>query len=199
MTTPTTSPPDAPLLGAVLIGGDSRRMGQPKQLLRRGGLTFAELAARALRPHVGEVVVSGAGELACALTVLHRVRDVPGIRGPLAGLIALSRHRPDAAWVVAACDLPLVTPDAIAWLLGQRAPGRLAVLPRTTDGRVHPLLALYEPAAGPELEALLSSGRLAPRQLQDLEAVATPTPPPPLAACWTNVNAPADLAELPWP
>ena len=187
-----------PLHGAVLIGGQSRRMGRPKHLITRAGesRTFGQVVADALRPHVTELVISGAGDLPLALLGLPRVPDVVGLHGPLAGLLALSRHRPDVAWLVAACDMPAVNAEAVGWLVGQRAPNRIAVMPRTDDGRSQPLFAIYEPGAGPLLEALARSPRPGPTRLADHPRVAGPVPPPAFAHCWTNVNSPADLAAV---
>ncbi len=188
-----------PLHGAVLIGGQSRRMGQPKHLLIRPGdtRTFAQVVADALFPHVEELVISGAGELPPPLVQVPRVHDVDGMRGPLAGLLALARHRPDVAWVVAACDMPSVNADAVGWLVSQRRSDRIAVMPRTADGRSQPLFAIYEPGVAPLLEALARSPRPGPTRLADHPRVAGPVPPPAFTDCWTNVNAPADLAALP--
>ena len=61
---------EVPLLGGVLIGGASSRMGRPKHLLEHDGTTFAERAVAALRPHVGDVVLLGSGEVPSSLAGL---------------------------------------------------------------------------------------------------------------------------------
>ncbi|MGM0577433.1 MAG: molybdenum cofactor guanylyltransferase [Myxococcota bacterium] len=182
--------------GAVLIGGESRRMGHPKHLLTWRGRTFVERVVDALAPHVRDVVLLGEGEVPERLRGLRRLADPEGLRGPLAGLLAAYREDPDAAWVVAACDMPLVSGEAVSWLLARRSPGAAAVLPRTPDGRVHPLLAVYERTAGPRLEALARSGRRAPSRLAEDPRVLSPTTPEHLARCWVNVNDPDELVSL---
>jgi len=184
-----------PLLGGLLIGGASRRMGRPKQLLTYGGRSLAEIAAAALAPHVEEVLLLGSGEVAPPLADHRRLPDPPGVVGPLAGLVAAHRWAPEAAWLVAACDLPLVTPEAAAWLVAQRRPGRWAVVPSHGVG-VEPLLALYEPQALTWLAGEAAAGRLAVRAIAQHSKAATPTPPEPLAAAWTNINTPEALAAL---
>lgn len=184
-----------PLFGGLLVGGASRRMGRPKQLLRYRGRTLAEIAAAALAPHVGELLLLGSGEVVPALAHLRRLPDPPGVSGPLAGLLAAHRWAPEAAWLVAACDLPLVGPEAVAWLKGARQPGCWAVVP-VHGGGVEPLLACYEPQAAVRFEAEAAAGRLAPRAIARHPKVATPTPPAELAAAWTNVNTPDVLAAL---
>jgi molybdopterin-guanine dinucleotide biosynthesis protein A len=216
----------APVWAGVLIGGAGRRMGAPKQLLRHGGVTLVERAVAALAPHAEGVVLLGGGAVPPALAALPRLADAPwapapggpperaesvaeGARsgaaadgsagGPLAGMLAAVRWRPDAAWVFAPCDLPAIAPAAVAWLLGERRPGRWAVLPRTAPGApVEPLFALYEPPAHRLLEELAAAppaGR-APRRLADHPRVAVVTVPPALARSWAGANTPAELAAL---
>jgi molybdopterin-guanine dinucleotide biosynthesis protein A len=193
---PTATLP--PLFGGVLMGGESRRMGQPKQLLTWRGLTFLERVVAAVRPHVDALFLLGAGPAPSACDALPRLPDVAvgSGGGPLAGLLAATRHAPDAAWLIVACDLPQLDADAVAWLVAQRAEGHAAVLPRGPAGFVEPLFALYEPAAGALLEDLAARGVRAPSRLDGHPGVATPTLPAALAAKIRNVNRPEDLTAL---
>ncbi|MFV2071719.1 MAG: molybdenum cofactor guanylyltransferase [Thermoanaerobaculales bacterium] len=176
-----------PIFGGLLVGGASRRMGRPKATLPFGERKLAEVAADALSASVAEIVLLGAGPVPGSLADNRRLPDPPGLEGPLAGLLAALRWAPHAAWVIAACDLPRVMPEAVAWLIAQRRSGQLAVLPRVGPG-FEPLLAIYEPEAGPLLEELVSSGRRAPRLIAAHPAVATPEPPPEIVNCWQNAN-----------
>jgi molybdopterin-guanine dinucleotide biosynthesis protein A len=197
-----------PVYGAVLIGGRSERMGQPKHLLEFGGRTLLERAVAALRLHVERVVLVGAGEIPAAHSNLPRVTDAPHLRGPLAGMLGALASQSNAAWVFAACDLPRIDPGAVAWLIAQRRPTTIAVLPRSAAGCVEPLLALYEPAARDPLEALARpqagadraarrcANGIGPRALAQRPDVATPDVSPELRACWMNVNEPHEWAAL---
>ena len=171
-------------------------MGRPKQLIEHAGSTFAEIALAALAPHVEQVILLGSGEVPQPLERLHRLPDPPGLAGPIAGLVAALRWAPRAAWAIAACDLPRLTTEAVAWLLGARAPGRRAVLPATAGGRIEPLLAVYEPHSRAAVEELIARGELAPRLLRDLPGIASPAVPTHLAGAWLNVNRPSDLNAL---
>jgi molybdopterin-guanine dinucleotide biosynthesis protein MobB len=184
-----------PVVGGVLVGGASRRMGRPKQLLEVAGRPMVEGVASALHPHVDELVLLGDGPVTTSIAGARRLPDAPGIRGPLAGILAAMRWAPHATWVFTSCDLPRVNAAAIRWLLEQRRPGRWAVLPRL-EGGVEPLLAVYEPQAAELLEDLAARGQSAPRCLAECARVSTPTPPDHLAGCWFNANTPADLASL---
>ena len=186
----------APVYGGVLIGGGSTRMGTPKHLLRAGQRTFLEHVVAALEPCVSRLVLLGSGEVPEQCRHLTRLADPPGLAGPLAGMLAAMRWNRDVAWLIAACDLPLIRPEAVTWLLEQRAPGRVAVLPRVGDKGPEPLLALYEPPARQLLEKLAATGRHAPHSIGEHDAVFTPTPPPELVSAWRNVNTPSELEGL---
>ena len=185
-----------PIVGGVLVGGGSRRMGARKQLLVHDGAAWTERIVAALGRRASPVVALGSGELPPALAGLPRLADPPGLEGPIAGIVGALRWCPDHAWIVAACDHPFVSAEAVDWLLAQRAPGIWGVMPRQPDGVVNPLFGVYEPQARslldhPEGEALAGPGAVAahPR-------VATPEPPPALAQAWVNVNTPEDLRRL---
>jgi molybdopterin-guanine dinucleotide biosynthesis protein A len=180
------------LAAGILIGGASRRMGRPKHLLELGGRSLLERTVDALSLRAGEVVLLGSGDVPEALAGLRRLADAPGLAGPLAGILAAMRWRPDAAWIIAACDQPLISAAAVEWLLGQRRPEAWAVLPGA-EGGVEPLLAVYEPAAGGLLEKLAATGGLGPSALAGHARVHSPMPPAEIAEAWRDVNTPEDM------
>jgi molybdopterin-guanine dinucleotide biosynthesis protein MobB len=186
-----------PVCGAVLIGGKSTRMGRPKHLVAQGGRTWLERTVRLLRGPATRVVIVGAGEVPAPLADVERLPDVPDSEGPMAGLLAALRWAPHASWLVASCDLPRLSAEALAWLLATRAAGAWATLPRI-PGRpgVEPLLAHYDFRALALLEELAASGRHGPSRLEGHPKVISPEPPPELLPAWQNVNTPADLARL---
>jgi molybdopterin-guanine dinucleotide biosynthesis protein A len=184
-----------PLLGGILVGGGSTRMGTPKQLLMHGETTFLETVVTALEPSVQQVVLLGSDAIPRSCEHLPRLADPPGVDGPLAGMLAALRWAPGCAWIFAACDLPKLAPAAVEWLVEQRTPGRWVSLPDCGSG-VEPLLALYEPQARGLLEALTASGQRAPRLIAAHEKVAVLGPPAELRQCWRNINTPDDLAAL---
>jgi molybdopterin-guanine dinucleotide biosynthesis protein A len=175
----------------MLFGGGSTRMGEPKHLLHAGGVTWLERAAQTIAPFVEQVVLLGGGEIPAGLRSLAVLPDVVDKRGPLAGMLAAMRWRPWATWLFAACDLPDLSADAVRWLLGTRAPGVWATLPRLSGAEgVEPLLAHYDFRAAPLLENCR-----APSELTRLSQVLTPAPPAEIADAWRNVNTPAELAR----
>jgi molybdopterin-guanine dinucleotide biosynthesis protein A len=192
---PDSRPNAGPLIAGILVGGASLRMGRPKQLISYDGLTLAERVALALRAAAEQIVLLGAGPVAPSLESLERIDDVPDLRGPLAGILAALRWAPASPWIIVACDMPLVSAEAVRWLVDQRSPGKIAVLPIVAGGRVEPLLAVYEPDSRPMLEALVRDGALAPARLAADPRVATPQVPSTLVRAWVNANSPDELPE----
>ena len=184
-----------PLMAAVLIGGDSRRMGRPKHLIETAGRSWLERTVGLLEAMAVPAHIVGAGEVPATLSRYPRLPDT-AVAGPLGGMLAAMRWAPDAAWLMLACDLPGLDGPALEWLRGQRRPGVWAIVPRTGAGRPEPLLACYEPQARPLLEALSCDGQVAaPRRIVAAPRCLSPCPPPELSHAWRNVNTPAEIAS----
>lgn len=163
--------PRTGLLGAVLAGGTSRRLGRDKAAETVGPRRLIDHAVRALRGVCAEVVVVSSR----AATPTGDWRVVPDRRvgaGPLAGietaLVEAERSGHEAAFVLA-CDLPLVDEAIVASIaaaLGQ-AP---AVAPeRRGEPGFEPLCAVYRTACLSTAAALLDRGERSARAL--IEAV----------------------------
>ncbi len=127
-----------PMIGAVLAGGSSTRMGRPKAALRIGDMTLLERAVGVLRSRFDEVIVCGGSE-APRGTVL--VPDAVERAGPLAGIEAAIGYGDGRDVLVLAVDLPLVTPAVIDGLATPLLAGQARVA--RGDGRVQPLLGGY--------------------------------------------------------
>jgi len=184
-----------PVWGCVLIGGRSSRMGRPKHLLPGSdGRTWLEHAVERLRPFVGQCVISGGGVLPEPCRDLERIADLPGVAGPLAGIGAVLRHRAWTSWLVLACDMPDVSAPAISWLLEQRRPGTVAVIPvNPLNGHSEPLFAWYDFRCLPLLDELLAGGVLRVTSLRGRPGVHQPQIPVDLGAAWRNVNRAEEL------
>jgi molybdopterin-guanine dinucleotide biosynthesis protein A len=59
--------------------------------------------------------------------------------GPKGGILSALRHQPDAAWLVVACDLPLLDDETLRFLVTHRDPSRVATgLPRSEGNFPNP-------------------------------------------------------------
>lgn len=200
-------PERRPPLGAVLAGGRSRRYGSPKARAPVAGVPMGARVLRALRPHAEPVIlVGGEEELAGELGVTTVPDRRPG-RGPLAGVeAALERAREEGrdGVLVAACDLPLLSPDLFAALLARARESSpegtrpLVVVPEGGEGGRHqPLCGWYATGALQPIRGLLDEGvrsmeealqRLPVTRLRARE-VSRIGPPEEL---FLNVNTPGD-------
>lgn len=180
----------APLKALVLVGGKSSRMGSDKaQLHYRKGVAEADRLAAACRSLGLEVFFSVASAVGSDYEplVVDRFLDL----GPMGAIASAFLHDPDAAWLVLACDLPLLEASHIDALITARDPSRYATAVRGAAQEFpEPLIAIYEPRAYARLLQFLSLGYSCPRKVlinSDIAQLVL-TDERPL----TNANTPAD-------
>jgi molybdopterin-guanine dinucleotide biosynthesis protein MobB len=187
-----------PVLGCVLIGGQSSRMGHPKHMIQKNGRTWIERTVEVLEQLTSRVIIAGTGTLPESVRECDRLVDVPNARGPMAGILSALRWAPHASWLVAACDLPLLSRPALEWLLSSRTPGVWATLPQLKGPRdgIEPLLAHYDFRSRLPLEHLASEGEFSLSRLATHPKIMTPSPPASLVTAWRDVNTPAQLKQV---
>ena len=182
--------------GCVLIGGRSTRLGTPKHLLKREGKTWLERTVEILQQVTEQTVIVGDGELPANLRDCIRLYDVPEVDGPMAGILAAMRWAPQASWLVAACDLPNLSVQALRWLLEARRPGVWATLPKLPNRKhFEPLLAHYDFRSRLLLERMAQQRSFSFDLLASSPKVITVTPPAELASAWVNINTPEQLHD----
>lgn len=192
----------SPLWACILIGGRSSRMGQPKHLLTMQdgrSESWIERTVRLVEPYVDGVVVSGKGDLPLSLKHLQRIPDIPGIAGPLAGVLSAMRWQPGTSWLVLACDMPFISADAIQWLLKGRRSGCWGRLPRMPGSDFcEPLFSWYDARTAHLLQDQFLTGNLRVGRIGKHPKIDNPTIPEELCSAWQNVNTPEQLksAEL---
>ena len=194
MDAPTVPSPS--LYGLVLAGGRSSRMQRDKAALEYAGRSQLERAVDIITPLVGRVFVSVRPEQAAdPLRARYaQIVDSGEVAGPIAGIIAAQARHPDVAWLVLACDLPLLDRRTLEHLLRSRRPARQATAYRSTrDGLPEPLCAIYEPSSREALRAHVASGRDCPRKFllgADAELLDQPEP-----GALDNVNTPQEYGS----
>lgn len=184
-----------PLWGGILMGGQSRRMGTPKQLLTVGGESSLARLARMLAPHVHGLAYLGAGPLPADAPPAPQLPDPPGPGGPLAGMVAALRWQPAARWLFLPVDAVAVSEEFLGWFVAQAEPGARVVQPVREGGAVEAVFALVRPQARGALEALWLAGQ-GPRSLAGLEKTAVVPVPSTLSGALASANTPEEWARL---
>ncbi|MEB8329123.1 NTP transferase domain-containing protein [Flavobacteriaceae bacterium KMM 6897] len=134
------------LYGLVLSGGKSTRMGTDK-----GAIVYHKLPQREHLYHLLEKV--------CDKTFLsirsEQVNDMPSgvnfildnneFRGPYNGILSAHKKHPNVAWLVLACDLPLMDLEGIQQLIAERNPNKIATTFAGKESKLpEPLSAIWE-------------------------------------------------------
>ncbi len=171
-------------------------MGRPKHLIQRNGKTWLENIVEVLQQFTEKVVIAGKGKIPSELSGYPCVSDIPGIAGPLSGMLAAMRWSPNASWLVVACDMPDITVEAVKWLLMKRTPGVWGILPKLPGSTyVEPLFSYYDFRAVGILESMVARSDFSPRNIAAHKNIVTPTPPPQLAGSWRNINTEIEHAN----
>ncbi len=171
-------------------------MGTDKAALEIGGVSLLERTARlALAVNFSVLVVGRACPEQWPLPEVEFLEDAePGL-GPLGGLVAALSYT-QASVLALACDLPLLTEDALRWLISQaKSHFGASGLVTVNSGQREPLFAVYDLTCLPLAEARLAGGR---RSLQGLIEAGTFTfsdAPEWVAAQLANVNTPEEWRE----
>jgi len=186
-----TRPPTA----AILAGGESRRMGQPKEgVLLPDGTPMIARVISVLHTVCRQVVIVGACRgFQIPDGVLHLPDLHPG-EGPLAGLETLLASGLDDRYLLAGCDQPLLTPDLLRRLTGCEA--EVCLFHTGNEEDFFPFPGVYSVALLPLVrEALSSSRRSMKRLIQQARVTRLPLSPAE-ASLLRSINTPDELAAL---
>jgi len=183
---------------AILVGGESRRMGLPKHLLPASGGTVIEHLIGKLSSLFVETLVVGR-RLNLEGGGFRIVEDARPEQCPLVGIVSgLSAAKSDLCFVLA-CDLPFVKPELVQYLLS-RAGGVDIVVP-IINGYYEPLCAVYRRTAIPVIQETLDQGVLKITEIYDrLRLRKVPESDirrfDPELASFINLNTPRELRLL---
>jgi molybdenum cofactor guanylyltransferase len=139
------------VVGLLLAGGQSRRMGGGDKALRMlGDVTLLDRVLERLRPQVDGLVLNANGDPArFARFALPVVPDsIPGFAGPLAGVLAgldwAAAERPDCCYVVSiATDAPFLPADLVTRLAEGLREAGADLACAASGGRTHPVFGFW--------------------------------------------------------
>jgi len=196
-----------PVVGILLAGGRSSRMGGGDKCLRplAGRPILAHIIER-LKPQVCDMIINANGDVArFASFGLPVVADsVAGYAGPLAGVHAglqwVRANRPDIRYAVTiAADTPFFPSDLVQRFLAELAHHPTLLVARSEEG-VHPVVGLWPVTLAGDLEDSLKEGmRKVGSFTEEHGAVEVSFPPVEVGGRpidpFFNINRPEDLAE----
>lgn len=157
-----------PLYGLVLAGGKSRRMGKDKGLIAYHGKPQRTWMAELLSGFCEKTFIScrpdQVKELAAG--VYPPLEDTFTGLGPFGAITSAFRSNPNAAWLVVACDLPLLGEAGIRQLIKNRNTSKIATAFNSPVNQFpEPLVAIWEPRSYPALLQFLALGYACPRKV----------------------------------
>lgn len=196
------------LLGIVLCGGQSSRMGTDKALIKTHNQTWLDKSISLLLTLNIEVVLSVNSRqypfyenTFSSIIIINDDKDID-VKGPLLGLLSVHKAYPDKDLFVLACDLPLMRKKVMEQLQNNynNLPGKEAYV-FNKEGEYEPLCAIYTSAGLAKVKALLERSLLKKFSMRYvLETIDTAAYPLPSAwkQYFINVNTQEDLHNLPF-
>jgi len=192
------------IAGVLLAGGLARRMGGgDKSLFPLAGTPILDHVLARVRPQVGPLLLNVNGDSARfeEFGLPMAVDVIAGNAGPLAGILTgmdwAAEHAPDCTWLASfATDAPFLPGDLVARLIGAIAAEGAEIACAASNGRSHPVFALWPVALRAALRHALVDedirkidGWTARYKIATVEFAAMPHDP------FFNANRPEDFVE----
>ncbi len=148
------------IYGLVLAGGKSTRMGKDKGMIHYHGMPQREFLYHLLGRVCTETFVSiRPDQKADFPEDMQSIVDDDIYKGPYNGLLSAHNKFPEVAWLVLACDLPLIDLASLQELIAARDPNVMATaFAQKEDPLPEPLCAIWEPHTFENSKSFLESG-----------------------------------------
>jgi molybdenum cofactor guanylyltransferase len=192
-----------PVIGLLLAGGQSRRMGGGDKCLRLlAGETILARIIKHIRPQVRDLILNANGDpVRFAAYGLPVVADsVAGFAGPLAGVLAgldwAAANAPDCPWVASVpTDAPFLPPDLVARLQAAVEAGADMAC-AASGGQPHPVVGLWPARLRDDLRRALTVEQIHKVDVWTARyRLGTVAFPIGAVDPFFNTNRPEDLAE----
>lgn len=183
------------LKGLILCGGRSTRMQQDKSLIPYHGVPQWQYLYDLVKAHVPDTYLSFRADQQPALSDnIPVITDNVEGAGPAVGLLSAHAAFPDAAWLVLACDLPLISRQSVDFLLQHRNSEKDATTFISPVNLLpEPLIAIWEPSGLQKLKLSFESGKNCPRKtLLQADILQLESP---WATEQFNANTPEEMKE----
>jgi molybdopterin-guanine dinucleotide biosynthesis protein A len=194
------------MLGVVLCGGQSSRMGTDKGLLKFNDKTWVQIAIDKLHDFQIPAIVSvNKNQFPEYSTVFFHEILIPDndslqLHGPLVGLLSAHLKYPEEDLLVIACDMPLIDTDIISQLLTNYKTGTACnAFVYTNNGELEPMPGIYRATGLVKIAQLYKDNQLSRHSMKYiLGHISTSTIPLPddKKNSFRNFNRHAELDDL---
>ncbi|MFK7771746.1 MAG: NTP transferase domain-containing protein [Saprospiraceae bacterium] len=153
------------LNGLILAGGKSVRMGKDKGALDYHGKPQREFMADLLSPFCEETYISVRGDQGIE-SEYELLEDTFVGLGPFGAIASAMRKNPNTAWLVVACDLPLLDEKTLQFLVENRNASKVATAIYNPETNFpEPLITIWEPKSYQVMLGFLTQGYSCPRKV----------------------------------
>ena len=137
------------IYGLVLSGGKSTRMGTDKGLIAYHGIPQRDHLYQLLENSCDKTFMSIRKEQEAEISsTFNTIVDEDVFKGPFNGILSAHKKYPDVAWLVLACDLPLIDEKSLRELIETRKGSADATTFAQKENPLpEPLCAIWEPKA----------------------------------------------------
>lgn len=141
------------MLGVVLCGGQSSRMGADKGLLKLHAGTWAQTAVDKIAELGLPVLISiNPDQYTAYATVFSTEQLVPDnntleIKGPLCGLLSVHLNYPSSDLLILACDMPLMETHLLKELISNYRSTAADAFVYSDNNQPEPLCGIYKATA----------------------------------------------------
>jgi molybdopterin-guanine dinucleotide biosynthesis protein A len=127
--------------GLILSGGRSSRLGYPKEKIKWHGIAQWEHLNEIISPLVDDVYLSDNKIWQSKIPTI--IDSIEG-RGPMGGILSALQTHSDSAWLVVACDMPLLTTEILSILIDKyKAHGSLTCFYNNKTNQAEPLPSIW--------------------------------------------------------
>jgi len=145
--------------GIILCGGESKRMGKNKALLKLGNITLVEHLINILKPICDEIILSVNNHELDFLPYIKVNDKINGI-GPISGFYSCLLESKTEENIIISCDTPFIT-STLLNLLKENSQGFEIVIP-IFKNQIQPLIGLFKKSSLLAIKYHLDKGNYKP-------------------------------------
>lgn len=188
------------IIGVILAGGKSSRMGTNKSLLKLGNQRIIERIAELMKSIFTNVIIITNTPDEYKFLNLPLYEDIYKWKGPLAGIHSALTHSTTEKIFVLSCDVPLMSKEMIQYLVEYKSEKQVVFC--EAAGYHQPLVGVYSKQILSEIEKFISDNELTDKSLHqflkniDTEIIHPEKLPFYKDEIFFNVNRPEDYSQI---